>query len=56
MLNIFQQSQVAGREYTNIRYAASIDTRGSLPRGVPPGIHLPVPAETHHFRPRDLPR
>ncbi|KAL4221285.1 protein tyrosine phosphatase [Mactra antiquata] len=51
-----QQSQVAGREYTNIRYAASIDNRGSLPRGIS-GFHPPpVQTETHHFRPRDLPR
>lgn len=51
-----QQSQVAGREYTNIRYAASIDGRNSLPRGFPPPVQSPPVAETPHRHHRDLPR
>ncbi|XP_045163455.1 tyrosine-protein phosphatase non-receptor type 11-like isoform X2 [Mercenaria mercenaria] len=53
-----QQSQVAGREYTNIRYAASIDGRNSLTRGFPPPVHQPQIAEPPHTKrvAKDLPK
>ncbi|XP_052820621.1 tyrosine-protein phosphatase non-receptor type 11-like isoform X1 [Mya arenaria] len=48
-----QQSQVAGREYTNIKYAAG--ERNSLTRGLHPTTH-PVPNDQHKRPHKDLPR
>lgn len=53
-----QQSQVSGREYTNIRYAASFDGRNSLPRGhAPPILQTLAPEPVLiHGKKKDLPK
>lgn len=38
-----QQSQVAGREYTNIKYTTGLDQRNSMSRSFTAPVHPPPP-------------